>query len=138
MRRLVAIAVLLIGAGVAHAAPCVNVTSPHADDVEPLRRALVAAFPETPHTCIDVSVVRWTIDVAGGDLTLAATVHAVVSDDTGRVRAMLSGGATVHVRGYRARRMPTYRRDALEDSVAGMLPALRAHVATPPRDEPTS
>jgi hypothetical protein len=137
MRTLLVAVVLAIGSA-AHAAPCISATSPSTEDAMVVQRALARAFPVTPRTCVDASVVSLELDDTHDDVTLTGTVRIVVSDDQGRMTVVVSGNATLHLsrRDYR-RSMRTYRRDALEEAIGGLVPRLRSHV-TPSRAIPTS
>ncbi len=70
------------------------------------------------------------------EITLVESVRVMISDDHGRMMSVLTGGATAHVaRG--SRRLLMYRRDALEQAIDGLAPAIRAHLV-PPAQRPTS
>lgn len=134
MRELFVLAVVLSG-GIARAAPCISVTSPEPDDASIVRRALAAELPQLARTCLDVSLETPPLAESADEITFVATVQVVVSDDRGHVRALIAGGATLHVSrsGYRPRRAALYRRDLLEQAIASVLPALRTRLLPPPR-----
>jgi hypothetical protein len=138
MRTLWILALVAVGSA-AEAAPCITATASDAGEANVLRQALVAEFPATPHVCIDASLVSIDQDDSPAEIALSATVRVVISDDRGQIKSVLSGGAIVHIAraDYRARRTPMYRRDALEQAITGMLPALRAQLA-PTTRRPTS
>ena len=70
-------------------------------------------------------------------VTLVETVRVMISDDHGHMKSVLSGGATAHVARGSSRRLPMYRRDALEQAIDGLAPAILSHLV-PPAQRPTS
>ncbi len=134
MRALLFVAMVVCG-GIAHAAPCISVTSTVADDEGLARRTLAAELPQLARTCLDVSIVTPPLVEAPDEVVLVASVHVMISDDRGHVRAVVAGGATLHVarRDYRPRRAALYRRDLLEQAIATVLPALRTRLLPPAR-----
>jgi hypothetical protein len=134
MRALFVVA-LVLSAGIAHAAPCISVTSPEPDDASIVRRALASELPQLARTCLDVSIVTRPLAESADEILLVASVQVMISDDRGHMRAVVTGGATLHVaRGnYRPRRAALYRRDLLEQAITSVLPALRTRLLPPSR-----
>ena len=131
MRAVVAMIVLVVMGGIAHADPCVTVSAGDPADAAAIKRELLALVPVTPHACLDVTVESVVRD-AGSEIALVESVHVMISDDHGRMMSVVSGGATAHAaRG--SRKLPLYRRDALEQAIDGLAPALRSRLAPPAR-----
>jgi hypothetical protein len=129
MRALVVISLLALGA-VAQADPCITVSGAEPGDAAAIRRTLASAVPSTGRACLDVAVDA-TLREAGDEVVLVERVHVMISDVHGRMTSVVTGGATAHAtRG--SRRLPLYRRDALEQAVTGLVPALRARLAPRP------
>jgi hypothetical protein len=136
--RAVIIAMLLVIGSVAHAAPCVSVSAPSNDEAEALRRAVVALVAATPHACVDIEASAVRHDDSAADSTIAARVHVVLSGEHGHIDVVLVGAATARVpRAATGARFALYRRDALEEALGMVLPALRTRLA-PPRPIPAS
>jgi hypothetical protein len=130
----VSIAMVMALAAVAHADPCVNVTAADAADAAVVKRAVLAAIPATPRSCIDIAVTA-TLQEAD-EITLTTNVRVVISDEHGRMTSVVAGGATAHVaRG--SNKLALYRHDALEQAITGVAPTIRAHLITPAR-QPSS
>ena len=121
---------LAVMCGVAHADPCMTISAADPGDAATIRHRLLALVPVTPHACLDVTVASVVRD-AGDEIALVETVRVMISDDHGRMLSVLSGGATAHAaRG--SHKLPLYRRDALEQAIDGLAPAIRTHLAPPP------
>jgi hypothetical protein len=133
MRTLVILSVLAL-CRMAHAEPCVNVTGSNAEDAAAVRKVVLAAFPTMPRACIDISISPIALVSSAAEVTLAASVRVMISDDHGRMTSVVSGGATVHVqRGqYKTTQLASYRRDALEEAIAGITPGVRTRLTPPP------
>jgi hypothetical protein len=129
-----AIIVLMMTASVASADPCVAVTAADASDAAIVKRAVLEAIPATPRSCLDIAV---TTTMSGvDDIALTTSVRVVISDEHGRMTSVVAGGATAHV-AKASPKLSLYRRDALEQAITGVAPAIRAHLITPVR-RPTS
>lgn len=123
--------VVLALCGIAHAEPCVQVVAADPGDAAVVRRALVTAIPATPRTCLDVAL-DTTLREAADEVTLVTQIRVMISDEHGRMTSVVSGGATAHIaRG--SRKLPLYKRDALEQATHGIVPAIRAHMIPPAR-----
>jgi hypothetical protein len=133
MRTLLVLSVLAL-CGVAHAEPCVTVTGPNAEDTAAVRKVVLASFPSLPRACLDIVVSPIELVSSTAEVTLAANVRVMISDDRGKMSSVVSGGATVHVqRGqYKTMQLPSYRRDALEEAIAGIAPGVRTRLTPPP------
>lgn len=131
MRKLV-IALSLAGATAVHAAPCIHVAAGSADDARALERVLVRLVPATPHACLDVEVVSARRTEAAHEAKITALVRVVISQERGHIEAVLAGTAVAHVpRTATGAELATYRRDALEEAVTRLVPAVRAHLEQP-------
>ena len=130
MRTVLLLSILALSRGV-HAAPCVAVAAPTTEDAAAVRAAVLAAIPAAPRACLDVSVAPIERVDSAAEITLAATVRVMISDERGRMTLLVSGGATVHVRRaqFRDRKLAGYRRDALDEAVGGIVPAVLTHLA---------
>jgi len=117
--------------GIAHAEPCVAVAAADPGDAAVVRRALVAAIPTTPRTCLDVAL-EATLRESGGETMFVTHVRVMISDDRGHMTSVVTGGATAHI-AHGSRKLPVYRRDALEQATRGVVPAIRARMTPPPR-----
>ena len=132
MRALVAMAAVVAASAIAHAEPCVTVSATDPGDAAVVRRALLATIPAAPRACLDVAL-DTTQRESASEVTLVATVHVMISDDRGRMTSVVSGGATAHV-AHGSRKLPMYRRDALDQAARGLAPAIRARLI--PRARP--
>jgi hypothetical protein len=133
MRAVIGLLVMMT-ASVASADPCVTVTAADASDAAIVKRAVLEAIPATPRSCLDIAV---TTTMSGADdIALTTSVRVVISDEHGRMTSVVAGGATAHV-AKASPKLSLYRRDALEQAVTGLAPAVRAHLITPVR-RPTS
>lgn len=131
MRKLV-IALSLAAGTAAHASPCLHVTGGSADDARALERVLVRLVPATPHACVDVEVVSARRAAAAHEATITALVRVVISQERGHIEAVLAGTAIAHVPlTAHGAELATYRRDALEEAVTRLVPAVRAHLEQP-------
>jgi hypothetical protein len=133
MRTLVMFSVLAL-CRMAHAEPCVTVTGPNAEDAAAVRKVVLAAFPTLPRACLDISIAPIALVSSTDEVTLAASVRVMISDDHGKMSSVVSGGATVHVQRsqYKTTQLPSYRRDALEVAIAGIAPGVRTRLTPPP------
>ncbi len=129
-----AIVVLMLVASAAHADPCVTVTAADDNDAVIVKRAVLAAIPATPRSCLDIAVTTTVAQAA--DIVLTTNIRVVISDEHGRMTSVVAGGATAHV-AKASPKLPLYRRDALEQAITGIAPTIRAHLITPQR-RPTS
>ena len=79
---------------------------------------------------IDISVVKLDVVQAGGYMEVDAELRLAISDDKGKMLSFLSGGAKVQVpmAKYKAKFLPTMRKDALEGAMKGMFDKLLAHL----------
>ena len=79
---------------------------------------------------IDVSVVKLDVAQAGSYMEVAAELRLAISDDKGKMLSFLSGGAKVQIplAKYKAKFLPTMRKDALEGAMKGMFDKLLAHL----------
>jgi hypothetical protein len=136
MRAIVVMISIVVLSGIARAEPCVTVSAADPGDAAAIRRALIAAIPSAPHACLDVAI-ESTVREAADEITLVETVRVMISDDHGHMKSVLSGGATAHVARGSSRRLPMYRRDALEQAIDGLAPAILSHLV-PPAQRPTS
>lgn len=134
MRAVIGLLLMMMTASVASADPCVTVTAADASDAAIVKRAVLEAIPATPRSCLDIAV---TTTMSGADdIALTTSVRVVISDEHGRMTSVVAGGATAHV-AKASPKLSLYRRDALEQAVTGLAPAVRAHLITPVR-RPTS
>jgi hypothetical protein len=134
--RALATTALVLAAMVAraHAEPCVNVTAADRSDAAIVKRAVLEAIPATPRSCLDIAVT--TTVTSGDDIALTTSIRIVISDEHGKMTSVVAGGATAHV-AKASPKLSLYRRDALEQAIAGVAPTIRAHLITPTR-QPTS
>lgn len=79
---------------------------------------------------IDISVVKLEVVQSGGYMEVAAELRLAISDDKGKMLSFLSGGAKVQVpiAKYKAKFLPTMRKDALEGALKGMFDKLLVHL----------
>jgi HEAT repeat protein len=83
---------------------------------------------------VDLSVTRLAATRAGPLVEIAAELRIAISDDSGRMLSILSGGAKVQIPAdkFDARYLPTLRKDALDNAMRGMVGKL----VTQLRDSP--
>jgi hypothetical protein len=110
-----------------------------------LRQALAESFARTPQVTtvladahrwgldarnLDLSVVKMDVSQAGSFVEVEAQLRLAISDDKGRMLSFLSGGAKVQVphAKFDAKRLPSLRREALEQAMRGMFDKLLAHL----------
>jgi len=79
---------------------------------------------------IDVSVVKLEVVQDGTYMVVDAELRLAISDDKGKMLSFLSGGAKVQVpmAKYKAKFLPSMRKDALEGALKGMFDKLLAHL----------
>jgi hypothetical protein len=79
---------------------------------------------------IDLSVTRLAATRAGNVIEVGAELRIAISDDSGKILSLLSGGAKVQVpaAGFDARTLPALRRDALDGAIRGMFDKLFAQL----------
>jgi hypothetical protein len=79
---------------------------------------------------IDLSVTRLAATRAGDVLEVGAELRIAISDDSGKILSLLSGGAKVQVpaAGFDTRTLPALRRDALDGAIRGMFDKLFAQL----------
>ena len=84
---------------------------------------------------IDASVVSLTVERSDNLVIVSAQVRIAISDDTGRIHSVLSGGAKVEApaRMYRARGRIGLRNDALSAAVTGMFDKVKTVIAPMPK-----
>jgi hypothetical protein len=116
---------------------------------EIIKRALIERLRADPSiTSVAGEARRWSLDVRYLDLSvtrLAATrngdvievgaeLRIAISDDSGKMLSLLSGGAKAQVpaAGFDARTLPALRRDALDGAMRGMFDKLFAQLRGPP------
>ncbi len=110
-----------------------------------LREALATSFAQTPQVTtvladahrwgldarnLDLSVVKMDVSKSGAFVEVEAQLRLAISDDHGRMLSFLSGGAKVQVpyAKFDAKRLPSLRREALEQAMRGMFDKLLAHL----------
>jgi len=79
---------------------------------------------------IDISVVKLDVVQSGSYMEVEAELRLAISDDKGKMLSFLSGGAKVQIpmAKYKAKFLPTMRKDALEGAMRGMFDKLLAHL----------
>jgi HEAT repeats len=79
---------------------------------------------------IDLSVTKLDVANAAGKIEVDAQLRLAVSDDSGKMLSLLSGGAKVQVpsQKFNARYLPALRKEALENAMRGMFDKLLAHL----------
>jgi HEAT repeat protein len=79
---------------------------------------------------IDLSVTKLAANRAGNLIEVEAELRIAISDDSGRMLSVMSGGAKVQVPPgtFDARQLPTLRKEALDNAMRGMLDKLLAQL----------
>ena len=79
---------------------------------------------------IDISVVKLDLVQTGAMMEVEAELRLAISDDKGKLISFLSGGAKVQipVAKYKAKFLPTMRKDALEGAMKGIFDKLLVHL----------
>jgi hypothetical protein len=79
---------------------------------------------------LDLSVTRLAATRVGNAFEIAAELRIAISDDSGKILSLLSGGAKVQVpaASFDARALPALRRDALDGAIRGMFDKLFAQL----------
>ena len=79
---------------------------------------------------LDLSVARLDATRAGDVIEIEAQLRVAISDDSGRMLSLLSGGAKVQVPpgSYDPRQLPALRREALDNAMRGMFDKLSAQL----------
>ncbi len=79
---------------------------------------------------LDLSVTRLAATRVGNVIEVGAELRIAISDDSGKILSLLSGGAKVQVpaASFDARTLPALRRDALDGAMRGMLDKLFAQL----------
>lgn len=79
---------------------------------------------------IDLSVTKLAAARAGNLVEVEAELRIAISDDSGRMLSILSGGARVQVPPgtFDARQLPALRKEALDNAMRGMLDKLLAQL----------
>jgi hypothetical protein len=83
---------------------------------------------------LDVSVTRLAATRIGDVIEVGAELRIAISDDSGKMLSLLSGGAKAQVpaTGFDARTLPALRRDALDGAMRGMFDKLFAQLRESP------
>jgi hypothetical protein len=83
---------------------------------------------------LDLSVTRLAATRAGGVIEVGAELRIAISDDSGKILSLLSGGAKIEVpaASFDARTLPALRRDALDGAMRGMFDKLFAQLRESP------
>jgi hypothetical protein len=83
---------------------------------------IVARAPVTldSNRIVDASIVSLTTEIAGTSTIVTSVVRLVVSDEAGRITAVLSGSAKVEKARASASSLPQLREDALVGSLDGI------------------
>jgi hypothetical protein len=120
------IAGLAVRGTTAHA-DCVHVTAADAVAAAELERVVATELAAAPGACLDVALVGLDVVEDGGQVTMTARVSVVVSA-ADRISSIVSGRATLRAdrREVRRRRV-TLQHDVLDEAIAHVAPALRAH-----------
>lgn len=81
---------------------------------------------------IDVSIKTLKTRVAGAYIECEAELTIAISDETGKMLSVVSGGATVQVKkaSYNTAYLPELRREAIENAVKGLFDKLVDHLRT--------
>ena len=79
---------------------------------------------------IDLSVTKLAASRAGNIIEVEAELRIAISDDSGRMLSVMSGGAKVQVPPgtFDPRQLPTLRKEALDNATRGMLDKLLAQL----------
>jgi hypothetical protein len=79
---------------------------------------------------LDISVTRLAAVRAGQLVEVEAELRIAISDDSGRMLSILSGGAKVQIPAdkFDARNLPVLRREALDNAMRGMFGKLVAQL----------
>ena len=79
---------------------------------------------------IDISVVKLDLVQTGQMMQIQAELRLAISDNKGKLISFLSGGAMVEipVTKYKAKFLPTMRKDALEGAMKGIFDKLLVHL----------
>lgn len=82
---------------------------------------------------LDLSVTRLAATRAGSMIEVGAELRIAISDDSGKILSLLSGGAKIQVpaASFDGRGLPALRRDALEGAMRGMFDKLFAQLREP-------
>jgi len=82
---------------------------------------------------LDLSVTRLAATRAGNMIEVCADLRVTISDDSGKILSLVSGGAKVPVpaASFDGRGLPALRRDALEGAMRGMFDKLFAQLRQP-------
>ena len=114
----------------------------HADLLRAVMTSELAAAPLVTSTAtvakrlslrpraVDASVVKMDLRAKGRYLELEAELRLVISDDSGKMLSMLTGGAKVSVprKGFNWSYLPQLRKDAIESAVRGLFGKLLVHL----------
>lgn len=75
---------------------------------------------------LDLSVTRLAATRAGNVIEVGADLRIAISDDSGKILSLLSGGAKIQVpaASFDARNLPSLRREALDGAMRGMFDKL--------------
>lgn len=81
---------------------------------------------------VDASVVKMSLRAKGNMLEVETELRLVISDDSGKMLSMLTGGAKVTVprKGFNWSYLPQLRKDAIDNAVRGLLGKLLVHLRT--------
>lgn len=81
---------------------------------------------------LDLSVTRLAATRNGNVIEVGAELRIAISDDSGKMLSLLSGGAKAQMpaAGFDARTLPAMRRDALDGAMRGMFDKLFAQLRT--------
>jgi hypothetical protein len=79
---------------------------------------------------LDLSVVKLEAGGSGNYIEIEAQLRLAISDSSGKILSMISGGAKVQVlrKIFNAKNMSAYRKEALESAVAGLFGKLLTHL----------
>jgi len=83
---------------------------------------------------LDLSVTRLAATRTGDVIEVSAELRIAISDDSGKMLSLLSGGAKAQMpaTGFDARTLPAMRRDALDGAMRGMFDKLFAQLRGSP------
>jgi hypothetical protein len=84
---------------------------------------LIDAQVSNANAHVDASIVSLTVESTDELVTVSAQVRLAISDDSGKILSVLTGGAKVEMpaRDYRARGLGSMRDDAVSAAVEGMF-----------------
>jgi hypothetical protein len=114
------------------ASPCTAME--RSQNTATLRRTLdtlIASQLPSANAHVDATIVSLTVEPTDDLVVVSAQIRLAISDDSGRILSVLTGGAKVEqsARSYRAQKLGRMRDDAVSAAVEGMFGKVKIAIA---------